>query len=278
MNYDLFISDFDGTLVKGDGTISDHSKEVIEEYRRRGGIFTVCTGRMVPSILPRAEELNIKTGPVICFQGSVVYDMGRREVVSAGYFPQQAALPLIRLLEGEGLHIHIYTVWHLYTNRRDGMLEAYERVCGVKGEVVGGALADFAEREKLDIVKVLVMVEPEKREALRERLSRHLGEGYYVTSSSDWLVEVMPAGENKGKAVTFLSQYYQIPASRIAAAGDQLNDLPMIEAAGGKFAVANGVEALKRAATLIPSNEEDGVAYALEQYVMKGQAPEGGQQ
>ena len=158
------------------------------------------------------------------------------------------------------------------------MLALYEKVCGVKAEVPDCPLSEFAAREKLDIVKVLVMVHPEKREALRERLSQSLGEEYYVTSSSEWLVEVMPAGENKGKAVTFLSQYYHIPKERIAAAGDQLNDLPMLEAAGGRFAVSNGVEALKRAATVIPSNEEDGVAYALEQYVMKGPSPEGGQQ
>ena len=182
------------------------------------------------------------------------------------------------MLEAEKLHIHIYTVWHLYTNLRDEMLALYEKVCGVRCEVPDCPLSEFAAREKLEIVKVLVMVHPEKREALRERLSQRLGEGYYVTSSSDWLVEVMPAGENKGKAVTFLSGYYHIPQERIAAAGDQLNDLPMLEAAGGKFAVSNGVEALKRAATLIPSNEEDGVAYALEQYVMKGPSPEGGQQ
>ena len=204
--------------------------------------------------------------------------MGTEQVLSSGHFPLQAALSLIRMLEAEKLHIHIYTVWHLYTNLRDEMLVLYEKVCGVKAEVPACPLSEFAEREKLDIVKVLVMVEPEKREALRERLSQRLGEEYYVTSSSDWLVEVMPAGENKGKAVTFLSGYYHIPQERIAAAGDQLNDLPMLEAAGGKFAVSNGVEALKRTATLIPSNEEDGVAYALEQYVMKGPSPEGGQQ
>ena len=280
MNYDLFVSDFDGTLVKADGTISAHTKEVIATYREQGGIFTICTGRMVPSILPRARELGITSGPVIAFQGSVIYDMGKGEVIRAGCFPREAALSLIRLLEEAGLHIHIYTVWDLFTNRRDEMLEAYERVCGVRGTVVGGSLADHAAQEGLEIVKVLVMVEPEKREALREQLSQSLGEEYYVTSSSDWLVEVMPAGENKGRAVTYLSEYYHVPAVRIAAAGDQLNDLPMLEAAGGKFAVRNGVEALKRVAFVIPSNEEDGVAFALERYVMKGDAaaPEGGQQ
>ena len=147
MKYDLFVSDFDGTLVRADGTISEHTKQIIAKYRARGGIFTICTGRMVPSIVPRARELGITSGPVIAFHGSVVYDMGTEHVLSSEHFPLQAALSLIRMLEEENLHIHIYTVWDLFANRRDGMLEAYEKVCGVRGTVVGGSLADYAERE-----------------------------------------------------------------------------------------------------------------------------------
>ena len=263
MKYDLFISDFDGTLVRADGTISEHTKEVIAKYRARGGIFTICTGRMVPSILPRARELGITSGPVIAFQGSVVYDMGTEQVLTSGHFSCETALPLLRMLEEENLHIHIYTVWHLYTNLRDEMLALYEKVCGVKAEVPDCPLSEFAAREKLDIVKVLVMVHPEKREALRERLSQSLGEEYYVTSSSEWLVEVMPAGQTKAAAVDFLSAYYGVPREKIAAIGDQLNDLPMIARAGGKFAVANAEPELKAAARVVPSCEEDGVAEAL---------------
>jgi len=43
----------------------------------------------------------------------------------------------------------------------------------------------------------------------------------------------------------------------------------MIAAVGGKFAVANAAEALKKIACTVPSNEEDGVAFALEHYVMR---------
>ena len=59
MKYKVFLSDFDGTLVRGDGTISKRTVEAIEAYRKRGGIFAVCTGRMPSSILPRLQELGI---------------------------------------------------------------------------------------------------------------------------------------------------------------------------------------------------------------------------
>ena len=121
------------------------------------------------------------------------------------------------------------------------MLAAFTKGCAASAATVprGPACGVCGTREGLDIVKVLVMVEPEKRDALRERLSQSLGEEYYVTSSSDWLVEVMPAGENKGTRgdLLFPNTFISLQA-RIAAAGDQLNDLPMLEAAGGKFAVS----------------------------------------
>ena len=91
---------------------------------------------------------------------------------------------------------------------------------------------------------------------------------YYWNGSSGWLVEIMPKGQTKAAAIGFLSEYYHIPREEIAAIGDQENDLPMLAEAGGKFAVANGVDALLRIAQKVPSNEEDGVAYAIEHYVL----------
>jgi len=87
--------------------------------------------------------------------------------------------------------------------------------------------------------------------------------GFYVTTSSDFLVEIMPAGQSKAAAVDYLSEYYRVPRAEIAAIGDQLNDLPMVMRAGGSFAVANAEPELKKVARVVPSVEEDGVAEAL---------------
>ena len=52
--------------------------------------------------------------------------------------------------------------------------------------------------------------------------------------------------------------------------GDQANDLPMIEYAGLGVAMANAVDAVKAAADYITlSNEEDGVADAIEIFVFE---------
>lgn len=114
------------------------------------------------------------------------------------------------------------------------------------------------------VVKILAMVEPDARRPLMEKLKKALGDGFYVTTSSDCLVEVMPAGQSKAAAVDFLSAYYHVPRAEIAAIGDQLNDVPMVARAGGRFAVGNAEPELKAIARVVSSVEEDGVAEALQ--------------
>ena len=52
------------------------------------------------------------------------------------------------------------------------------------------------------------------------------------------------------------------------AFGDGYNDLSMIEYAGMGISMANGVEGVKERANYITlSNDEDGIAYALEKFL-----------
>lgn len=262
MKYRLFCSDFDGTLVRADGTISDGVKEEIARYTAAGGIFTVVTGRMTSSILPRVREF-ASDGIVVAYQGAVIADVRTGKPMKCEGFDEDDALRAVRILEEDGHHIHVYTDKGLFVNRRDEMLNEYERICAVTGTVVNEKLSDRLVKERPPVIKILAMIEPEKRLALKEHLQRRLGERYFVTCSNEWLVELMPTGQDKGSAVRFLSEYFRIPKAEIAAIGDQLNDLPMLSEAGGKFAVANAEAELKAIATVVKSCEEDGVREAL---------------
>lgn len=264
MKYRLFLSDFDGTLVRADGSISETNKRAISRYTEGGGVFAVVTGRMLSSILPRLGELGLTQGLVVAYQGAVVADVKTGKIVRSAHFAAGDALRAVKALEEENHHIHVYTPQGLIANRRDALLEVYEKICGVRGEISNEPLSELLARENPPVYKVLAMLEPQKKAALKARLEEKLGEGFFVTCSSEWLVEIMPAGQNKGEAVKFLSQYYKIPLAETAAIGDQLNDLPMLLAAGGRFTVANAEGELKEIAACMPSNEEDGVAAAIE--------------
>ena len=223
---------------------------------------------MLSSIRPRLKELGLQEGIVVAFQGAQIADIETGKLLKDEAFSEEEALEVVRFLEERDLHIHIYAGEDLYANRRDALLEAYERICRVKGVVPNMPLSDMVASKHMKVTKALVMCLPEERHAIKAALEEKFKEKYFVTLSSEWLVEIMPKGQTKAAAIGFLSEYYHIPREEIAAIGDQENDLPMLAEAGGKFAVANGVDALLRIAQKVPSNEEDGVAYAIEHYVL----------
>lgn len=264
MKYDLFLSDFDGTLVRADGTISQKNIEAITKYREKGGVFAVVTGRMPSSILPRLKELGLTEGLVVSYQGATVTDIKTGKTLKDDGFTPENALKALRVLEDGGFHIHVYTLENFYCNMDDEALKGYERVCKVKATLIQDELlSEKIEREKLRIVKLLSIVPIEDRDSVKEVVQKTLGPEFNVTCSSRHFVEVLPAGVSKANAVRYLADYYHIPIEKVAAIGDQLNDLPMIQASGGKFAVGNAVSELKDIATVVPSVEEDGVAVAL---------------
>ncbi len=263
MKYPLFLSDFDGTLVRADGTVSQKNLKAIEAYSAAGGVFAVVTGRMLCSIRPRLKELGLDHGLVVAYQGGMIAEVATGKIIRNEGFSPEAALAVIRFLEAGNLHLHVYSDDKLYSNRDDEYLKLYERVCGVKRTAVTHPLSAFVARERKTVNKVLVMLPPEEKKGLIARMQRAFGESCFVTASSDVLVEALPAGVNKARAAEFLAEHCRLPLARVAAIGDQLNDLPMICAAGGKFAVANAQEELRKIATVVSSCEEDGVAEAL---------------
>ena len=267
MRYQLFLSDFDGTLVRGDGTVSEENIRAIEAYRAAGGIFAVVTGRMLTSILPRLGEIGLDDGLAVAYQGAVIADVRTGKLLRSCAFTHTHALKAIRYFEKCGYHVHVYTVDDFWSNMDDEPLRLYEKICGVKGKIERN-LSDMVASKKPEVVKVLAMVGESEREKVLIKTREALGEEFFVTCSSSFLVEVMPKGQNKAGAVDFLSSYYRIPHERIAAIGDQLNDLPMLERAGGRFAVENAEKALKEKATVVSSCEENGVAEAITKYAL----------
>jgi hydroxymethylpyrimidine pyrophosphatase-like HAD family hydrolase len=74
------------------------------------------------------------------------------------------------------------------------------------------------------------------------------------------MVEIAPAGVTKWSAVRRLARQWSIEDAQICAVGDDVNDIPMIHAAGLGVAMGNALPEVKAAADRIaPSQEEDGL-------------------
>jgi len=75
-------------------------------------------------------------------------------------------------------------------------------------------------------------------------------------------------GSDKGSALAFVLAKLGISTHQVMAIGDNRNDLPMFDLAEVKVAMGNATDEIKQAATIIaPSNEDEGVAWVLGNYV-----------
>lgn len=267
INYPLIISDFDGTLVKEDGTISDKNKQAIMQYTSDGGIFVISTGRLHYGILPRVKELGLK-GVVSCGQGALIVDVETGKPLFSGKFTNEQTVEMCKQMEALGLHIHLYDFDTFYVNMDDDALKLYEMKVHMKGTLVTDMpLSEFAKEHGLCAYKLLAMVYPKDNARVLSSLRSTCVEGTFVTKSAEYLVEVTNESYSKGTAVKFLSEYYDIPIEKVIGIGDQWNDLPMIQAAGLGIAVQNADEQLKAHAVTSPyTNEEDAIANIIQEY------------
>lgn len=268
IDYPLIVSDFDGTLVNADGTIDERNKALIAEYIAAGGSFAISTGRLPVGILPRVRELGLK-GAVCCCQGAIILDIESGKTILDRKLSLETTLAIVRKMEKMGLHIHAYDQWDYYSNMDDEALKLYEQAVRAKAKLVTDRpLSQFIEERGFCSYKILAVVHPKDKERImQELLAEHFPE-CEVTSSGEFLVEVVNARYSKGTAVAFLANYCNVPLAKTVAIGDQLNDLPMIERAGLGVAVQNAEQRLKDCADYVCTctNEEGAVGEIIEKF------------
>jgi hydroxymethylpyrimidine pyrophosphatase-like HAD family hydrolase len=84
------------------------------------------------------------------------------------------------------------------------------------------------------------------------------------------LLDVLDASVGKAEALRFLQERWGIAPAETLAIGDNWNDREMIETAGRGFVMGNAdPELLALGLCSLPTNDEDGVARAIEEHVLR---------
>lgn len=264
----LIVSDFDGTLANSEHTVPARVAEAISTYVENGGIFAVCTGRMMPSIMPQVRSLNLK-GLIVACQGTVIAEIESGKYLKFGGLKCDDAVEICDALESCGYNVNAYVGDDLYTSipEDNEYLKYYERVTGVTSKHAHMPVHEFIKNNDLKCQKIASLCFPEDRSKIYAMLKARFGDKYDIAYSADVLVEVAHAGDNKGSALAFLADYYGVDIKDTVAVGDNLNDLSMIIAAGTGVAVGNAEEELKaRADYIAPTNDEYAVAAVIEKF------------
>ena len=259
--------DLDGTLMGSDQKIRPQVLEAVTRTQAQGVIVTLATGRMFDATVRFARELNI-TAPLLCYQGGWIQSLDG-PVLLRTTLPIALARAAIELGEAEGWHILLYAEGKLFLKEYLCPIAFYDALLG-SGVTVGEPWdAILATRDGVD--KVLYIAEPEHIPAMAKVLQPRFAGMAEIMRSHAMFIEVVPLGADKGSALAWLAQYYGIPREHVLAAGDQENDISMIEWAGVGVAMGNAAPSVQRVADWIaPPVTEDGAVTILERYVLNG--------
>lgn len=265
MSIKLVAIDLDDTLLDHSRTISPRAKAAIAAAVAQGVTVTVATGRMFPSALPYAEQLGLDV-PLITYNGALVRCGLSGETLLHRPLDAATARELLALFRERGWYIQVYLDDVLYVRERDANARYYETIAGVAAVPVGDRLWTLAGTP----TKLLAMADPARIPAIDAAVKAACGDRVYTAASKANYLEMTHPDANKGAALAFLAGRLGIDRAEVMAIGDSVNDLDMIAYAGLGVAMGNASPRVKEAANAVTAaNDADGVAAAIEEYVLK---------
>ena len=282
MDIKLAALDLDGTLYNDRKEITPHTMSVLEKASAHGIEIIPSTGRPFFGTPGNIRSLGFVNYILTC-NGAAVYNRRSEECLFEYTMPCKLSAEL--LTELDKLHICIDVFISGIPYHQSDNLPIIDEISinSTMKEYIRTSrtfvdnIAQMVENESLGVQKITLnfvrrgesLIDREKTYDLLCRFSE-----IDVVSGGDRNYEITMKGVNKGSALMRLGKMLGAEPAEIMAIGDSENDLSMIQSAGLGVAMANSDECLLRAAKFITlSNEEDGVAYALERYALGIEKP-----
>ncbi|MGO0123168.1 Cof-type HAD-IIB family hydrolase [Desulfothermobacter acidiphilus] len=264
----LIAVDLDDTLLDPELRITPRTRRVLQEVQRRGVRVVLATGRMYQATVPYAAELGLE-GPIIAYQGAWVRDFpGGKERLHLPV-PLDRALEVLEYLTPLGFHLQVYVNDRLYCARYTPEGERYAVMCRVEFQVVG----DLCSFLRSPPTKILMVAPEEEIDRLLPGLRARFGEDLHLGKSKPYFLEIAHPRATKGEALAYLAQQLGLVAEEVMAIGDGYNDISMFRFAGLAVAMGNARPAVQDEADFVTaSHAEEGVAQALEKFVLGGKA------
>lgn len=265
--YRLIALDLDGTVLTSDVSILPSTVEAVAYARSKGVKTIVCTGRIVGEAAVFSKEIGASS-LLISAGGAAISDAVHARNVKEWAMPWDIGAKVVEAVQNRPVTVMIYVGDRLYLNPySDEILSNTKRTEGFwSSKVVLPDVASTIREHKFPVSKVFARGEVSE-------LAAALGEinqlpDIHITRSAENNFEIMPAGVNKGHALSELAHVMGISMDEIMAIGDSDNDTDMLRVVGMPVVMGNGDDAIKHLAKFITdTNNEDGVAKAIYQFI-----------
>lgn len=252
----LLAADLDGTLLDSRQRVSPGNAEAIHDFIRRGGRFTLATGRTMMAVECVRPLIPINA-PAILLNGALIYDYASEKMLYA-----EPLLPETRALAGvvherwPDLGVEILAMSQKFAVNRNAQIQWHLNYVHCTATDLDDPMDAPGEW-----FKILCVDTPERLAPVWAFLNEHYGGSIDLCYSSPTLLEIQNKGLTKGAGLTRLATLLDV--KEVYCAGDNGNDLPMMRAYPS-FAPANAIDECKQAATAVgPSHEEDFLAFVI---------------
>lgn len=265
----LIAIDMDGTLLNPQHEITPRVKQALQAARDKGVAIVLATGRPFVGVERYLMELDLQQPGQYCItnNGALVQQAENGECVAEVALGFDDYLYVERLARELGVHFQALTRTELFTPNKD--ISPYTvHEASMTGIPLRYRAVDEMD-SSLTFPKVMMIDPPELLDAAIARLPQEAHDRYTIMKSSPYYLEILDKRVNKGAGVRALAERLGLTRDEVMAIGDQENDLAMLEYAGTGVAMGNGIDKVLSIAQFVTkTNAEDGVAHAVEKFVL----------
>jgi len=228
-------------------------------------VFTISTGRPIQGLEKINAELDLDV-PFITYNGAMVIMSKTKNVLFEQRLSPKSTKSIIDLGRKLKTSIMVWSLNNLYVEEINEKSEKYTEISGVESILT----ADFDIAIKNGATKVLWHDEVDVISKYQEEVGPFLDDSISFYTSRPYFLEFVDKRASKAIAMEKIGECYGIDKSEMIAVGDGFNDISMIEYAGLGVVMGNAPEEVKKVGDYVTlSNDEDGVAYAIEKFFLK---------
>jgi len=268
--YKLVAIDLDGTLLRADKQITRRNAKAIRRAAELGVKVVLCSARPPRTVREIYTALGLDTLE-INYNGALVHDPVRGKHLSHLPLAGDIALRIVQMARAmdESIDISLEVLDKMYTDRPQSKIQT-ETSKRFKPDKVG-PIKSLVEQP---VTKLMLLAPEQVLRPVKAAIHEHFRNDVGLMESDTTLLQYVHPRVDKGRALRFVADYYKIPKEKVLAIGDAPNDVSMLKWAGLGCCVNNGwAEAIAAADELLPPNDQDAVAHAIETFVLHGVKP-----
>ncbi|MGH9754107.1 MAG: Cof-type HAD-IIB family hydrolase [Blastocatellia bacterium] len=272
----LLALDIDGTLLTPRGAITPRNSEAINMARQSGVQIVLVTGRRFNSARELAQRLDMDA-PLISHNGALTKNIETLETLD--YHPldieiaraiisfgRECGVDMICCDDPDGLGKMVIEGVSEENKSLHRYLDKYRDSVNV--------VSDLLEYVDHQPIQIMFSGCCDPMDDFAAALKTAIGERIQLfktryRSADLTILDALSLTASKGASLAAIAKKHGVAREEIMAIGDNHNDLTMLCYAGLGVVMANAEDELKRMGfELTSSNEEDGVAEAIEKHIL----------